>query len=61
MAAIFTIKMMGEGQGCAKERTTGAAGAQGMTHLEPLSMFYFFFLLLIFYLLNFYLYLELPR
>ena len=35
MAAIITKQMMGEGQGWAKEGTTGAAGAQGMTHLEP--------------------------
>ena len=60
MAAIITKQMMGEGQGWAKEGTTGAAGAQGMTHLEPLGMV-FLLLLLIFYLLNFYFHLELPR
>ena len=62
MAAIITIQTTGEGQGWAKEGTTGAAGARGTTRLEPLGMFFFFFLLLlIFYLLNFYLHLELPR
>ena len=60
MAAIITIQTTGEGQGWAKEGTTGAAGARGTTCLEPLSMFFFFLLLLIFYLLNFYLHLELP-
>ena len=43
MAAIITIQTTGEGQGWAKEGTTGAAGARGTTCLEPLSMFFFFF------------------
>ena len=42
MAPIITIQTMGEGQGWAKEGTTRAAGARGMTRLEPLSMVFFF-------------------
>ena len=60
MATIITIQMTGEGHGWAKEGTTGAAGARGTTRLKPLGMIFFFLLLLIFYLLNFYLHLELP-
>ena len=46
IATIFTIQLTGKGQGRAKERTTGAAGARDMTHLKPLGMFFFFFLLI---------------
>ena len=41
--------MTGEGQGGAKERTTGAAGARDTTRLEPLGMFFFFFFLIFIY------------
>ena len=50
MAAIITKQMMGEGQGRAKEGTTGAAGAQGMTHLEPLGMVFCFFITFAYFL-----------
>ena len=36
-----TIQTMGEGQGWAKEGTTGAAGAQDMTRLKPSVCFFF--------------------
>ena len=39
---------MGKGQGWAKEGTTGAAGAQDMTRLEPSVCFFFFYLLFIY-------------
>ena len=46
-----TTQMMDEGQGWTKEGMTGAAQARDMTCLEPLSMFFStFFLLLLFFM-----------
>ena len=39
-----TLQTMGMGQAQAKEGTTGAAGARDMTCLEPLGMFFLFYL-----------------